>query len=202
MLWAMLLEKYYLTHLPFPHIPVAPWMDSEDFITYSMTHQLSTPARLTLLYDRALVKLFRALFLSDVSVEVKGQKEVSIGLEMAKFLDSREGAAAIIRDAWLKCNEKRLVYAHTVIDTSSIGDPIKREINRKNKPVGTLLNDYNVPVMRDQLSITQIKSDFLAEYFSIIEDILWARCYRLRSADGFNAAVLEVFSSDTWKTAS
>ena len=196
----MLIEKYYLTHLPFTYIPVCSWMDPEEFISCSGEYNVSLLARLTLLYDGSLVKFFRALFLSDITVDVAGQKDVIMGLEMAKYLDSKEGTTAIVRDAWLKKNEINLVYAHSVIDTSGISGPLKRDIGRKNKPVGVLLSDYNMPLLRDQLFISRIKSDYLAEHFSTIEDTFWVRCYRLRVSDGFNAAILEVFSPDTWKS--
>src|SRR3990172_8296198 len=196
----MLIEKYYLTHLPFTYIPVCKWMDPEEFISCSGEYDVSTLSRLTLLYDGSLVKFFRALFLSDIEVDVSGQKDESIGFEMAKFLDSKEGTTAIIRDAWLNIKEKKFVYAHSVIDTSSLSEPIKRDISRKNKPVGVLLSDYNMPLLRDQLFISRIKSDYLAEHFSTIEETFWVRCYRLRVSDGFNAAILEVFSPETWKS--
>ena len=196
----MLIEKYYLTHLPFTYLPVCSWMDPEEFISCSGEYNVPALSRLTLLYDGALVKFFRALFLSDITVDVAGQKDVIMGLEMAKYLDSKEGTTAIVRDAWLKKNEMNLVYAHSVIDTSGISGPLKRDIGRKNKPVGVLLSDYNMPLLRDQLFISRIKSDYLAEHFSTIEDTFWVRCYRLRVSDGFNAAILEVFSPDTWKS--
>ncbi len=195
----MLTEKYYLTHLPFNYIPVSSWMDTDEFIACSGEYDLPVLSRLTLLYDGSLVKFFRALFLSDITVDVTGQKDVTMGLEMAKFLDSKEGTVAIVRDAWLKRQEMKIVYAHSVIDTSRISEPIRREISRKNKPVGILLSDYNVPLLRDQLFVCRIKSDYLAEHFSTLEDTFWARCYRLRVSDEFNAAILEVFSPDTWK---
>ncbi|MCC6543003.1 MAG: chorismate lyase [Nitrospirae bacterium] len=195
----MLIEKYYLTHLPFSYIPVCSWMDPEEFISSSSKFDVSRLLRLTLLYDGSLVKFFRALFLSDISVDVTGQNGAGMGLEMAKFLDVKEGTTSIVRDAWLKKDEQNLVYAHSVIDISSISDSLKRDINRKNKPLGVLLSDYNMPILRDQLFISRIKSDYLAGHFSTIEDTLWARCYRLRVSDGFNAAIMEVFSPDTWK---
>ncbi len=196
----MLIEKYYLTHLPFTYIPVCNWMDTEEFIPYSTELNVPVLSRLTLLYDGSLVKFFRVLLLSDIEVDVSGQKEVSMGFEMAKFLDSKEGTTAIIRDAWLNIKGKKFVYAHSVIDTSCISEPVKRDISRKNKPVGVLLSDYNMPLLREQLFISRIKSDYLAEHFSTIEDTFWVRCYRLRGSDGFNAAILEVFSPDTWKS--
>ncbi len=196
----MLLEKYYLTHLPFTYIPAGSWMDPDEFIVRSEENDIPVLTRLTLLYDGSLVKFFRALFLSDITVDVTGQKEVNMGFEMAKFLDSKEGTAAIIRDAWLHTKGKKFVYAHSVIDTTDISEPLRREISRKNKPVGILLSDYNMPLLRDQLFIARIKSDYLAEHFSTIEDTFWVRCYRLRVPDGFNAAIFEIFSPDTWKS--
>lgn len=196
----MLIEKYYLTQLPFTYIPVCTWMDPEEFISCSGEYDVSILSRLTLLYDGSLVKFFRTLFLSDITVDVTGQKDASVGFEMAKYLDVKEGTTSIVRDAWLKKNGMNLVYAHSVIDISSISEPLKRDINRKSKPVGVLLSDYNMPLLRDQLFISRIKSDYLAEHLSTIEDTFWVRCYRLRVPDGFNAAILEVFSPETWKS--
>ncbi|MCC7202724.1 MAG: DUF98 domain-containing protein [Nitrospirae bacterium] len=196
----MLIEKYYLTHLPFTYIPVCSWMDPDEFISCSAEYNLPTLSRLTLLNDGSLVRFFRSLFMTDITVDVTGQKGAGMGLEMAKFLDAREGAAAIVRDAWLNRNGRKFMYAHSVIDSSRIAEPLMREVSRMNKPVGILLSDYNMPLLRDQLFISRIKSDYLAEHFSTLEDTFWARCYRLRGSDEFNAAILEVFSPDTWKS--
>ena len=105
----MLIEKYYLTHLPFTYIPVCKWMDPEEFISCSGEYDVSTLSRLTLLYDGSLVKFFRTLFLSDIAVDVTGQKDADMGLEMAKYLDAKEGTTSIVRDAWLKKNGMNLV---------------------------------------------------------------------------------------------
>lgn len=192
----MLLEKYYLTQLPFTPIPLTPWMDMEGFILYCLAHPIQPLARITLLSDGSLVKSLRALYLSDISVDVKGQKSVEMGLEMAKFLDSAEGIKAIVRDAWLCCGGRKLVYAHSFIDSSQTGEMIQREIHKGSKPVGMLLGDYNLPLIRDQLSVVRLKSDSLAAEFASLENIFWARCYRLKGSDGFNAAIFEIFSPD------
>jgi chorismate-pyruvate lyase len=196
MLRGMILERYYSEELPFKCTLLFSWMESERFISFCHKHKEEIPflTRLTLLSDGSLVRFLRALYLSDISVDVTAQREVPMGLEMAKFLDSRAGVSSIIRDAWLCCNGQRLVYAHSFIDASEMGEVIQKEINRKAMPVGMLLSDYNLPLIRDQLFITQFKSDPLAREFSVTENIFWARYYRLRGGDGFNAAILEVFS--------
>lgn len=170
-------------------------MDAEGFISHCQTQEVPPMARLTLLSDGSLVKLLRAVHLSEITVDVKDQRQILMGSEMAKFLDATDGLDAIIRDAWLCCHEKRLVYAHSVIDISRVGKMIQKEINRKSTPVGMLLSDYGVPLLRDQLFVMQLRSDQLAEEFSASESIFWARCYRLRGGEGFNAAILEVFPS-------
>lgn len=192
----MLLEKYYLTQLPFTPIPLTPWMDMEGFISYCLAHPIQPLARIALLSDGSLVKSLRALYLSDVSVDVKDQKSAEMGLEMVKFLDSAEGTKAIVRDAWLCCGGRKLVYAHSFIDSSHTRAMIQREIHKRSKPVGMLLGDYNLPLLRDQLFIVRLKSDSLASEFALRENIFWARCYRLKGSDGFNAAIFEIFSPD------
>ena len=196
MLRGMILERYYSEELPFKCTLLFSWMESERFISFCHNHKEEIPllTRLTLLSDGSLVRFLKALYLSDISVDVTAQREVPMGLEMAKFLDSKGGVNSIIRDAWLCCNGQRLVYAHSFIDASEMGEVIQKEINRKAMPVGILLSDYNLPLIRDQLFITQFKSDSLAKELSTTENIFWARYYRLRGGDGFNAAILEVFS--------
>ena len=196
----MLLEKYYATQLPFEYTQVSAWMSTEGFITYCQIHKISPIVRLPLLSDGSLVKFLRALYLTDVTVNVKDQKEMIMTGEMAKFLGSEEGLKTIIRDAWLCCNERKLVYAHSFIDTSKIGVPIHNEINKKSIPVGMVLSDYNLPLLRDQLYISQIKSEQLAKELDSPENIFWIRCYHLKSSDGFNAAILEIFSPYLFET--
>ncbi len=192
----MILEKYYLTQLPFGYTPLTRWMEVEGFVSYCQTQNIPPVARLTLLSDGSLVKFLKALYLSDISVDVRAQSQVSMGVEMAKFLDAQEGLNAIIRDARLCCDEKRLVYAHSYIDSSKMGEMIQKGIHKKSMPMGILLSDYGLPLLRDQLVIAQLKSAPLAEEFAVTENIFWARCYRLRGGDGFNAAILEMFSPD------
>lgn len=190
----MLLERYYIDRLPFSYIQVTEWMDVEGFISYCEIQRVPPLVRLTLLSDGSMVKSLRALYLSDISVDVKGQREVRMGIEMAKFLDSTEGLNSIARDAWLCCKGGKLVYAHSFIDVSKIGEVMQREINKRSKPVGILLYDYSLPLLRDQLFIAQVKSEHISEEFAVSGNIFWARCYRLRGGDGFNAAILEIFS--------
>ena len=171
-------------------------MDAEGFISHCQTQEVPPMVRLALLSDGSLVKLLKAVHLSEITVDVKAQRRIIMGIEMAKFLDAAEGSDAIVRDAWLCCYEKRLVYAHSVIDVSKMGKMIQKEINKKSMPVGMLLSDYGLPLLREQLFITQLRSDHFAEEFSVSGSIFWARCYRLRGGDGFNAAILEIFPSD------
>ena len=192
----MLLESYYLSQLPFKYIPETLWMDSDGFISHCQTQEVPPLIRLTLLSDGSLVKLLKAVYLSEITVDVKAQRQMVMGIEIAKFLDAAEGSDAIGRDAWLCCNEKRLVYAHSVIDVSMMGEIIQKEINKKSIPVGMLLSDYGLPLLRDQLFLMQLRSDHFAKEFSVSGSLFWARCYRLRGGDGFNAAILEIFPAD------
>lgn len=171
-------------------------MDAEGFISHCQTQEVPPMLRLALLSDGSLVKLLKAVYLSEITVDVKAQRQIIMGIEMAKFLDVAEGSDAIGREAWLCCNEKRLVYAHSVIDISKMGEMIQKEINKKSMPVGMLLSDYGLPLLREQLFITLLRSNHLAEEFSMSRGMFWARCYRLRGGDGFNAAILEIFPSD------
>ncbi len=180
------------------YIPVIPWMELEGFMSYCQVQDIPPLVRLTLLSDGSLVKSLRALYLSDILVDVQAQSQASMSPEMAKFLDSAEGLNSMTRDAWLCCNDRRLVYAHSFIDASKMGGMIQKGIDKKMMPVGVLLSDYNLPLIRDQLSIAQLKSDPLAEEFSVTRNIFWVRCYRLRGGEGFNAAILEIFSPDTF----
>jgi len=193
----MLLEKYYLSWLSHTATPLTPWMDVDGFVSYCQVYPVQPLTRVILLSDGSLVRSLRALCLSDISVEVKDQKSTRMGIEMAKFLDSEEGARAIVRDAWLCSKDgRRQVYAHSFIDSSSIHGTIRREIQKGIKPVGMLLGDYNLPLLRDQLFVVRLKSDSLTSEFASRGNIFWARCYRLKGGDGFNGAIFEIFSPD------
>lgn len=196
----MLLERYYLTHLLFQYAPVTTWMETDAFISYCLEKDVPALVRLTLLSDGSLVKFLRSLYMIEISADVKAQSYVGMSIEMAKFLDSSEGRDSIIRDAWLCCDGKRLVYAHSFIDAFEMEEMIQKGINKKIMPLGVLLSEYNLPLIRDQLYITQLKSDDLAKEFSVNENTFWARCYRLRGVDGFNSAILEVFSPGIFAT--
>lgn len=192
----MILERYYLNQLPFKYTLTDQWLDAEEFISYCQTRHIPPLARLILLSDGSLVKHLKALHLSDISVEVKEQRQANMDIEMAKFLDATEGLNGVVRDAWLCCKGQKLVYAHSFIDASRMGEMIQRGIHKKNTPVGMLLSDYSLPLIRDQLFISQLRSNQMAREFKITENTFWVRCYRLRGGEGFNAAILEIFSQD------
>lgn len=156
--------------------------------------------RLTLLSDGSLIRILTALYLSEISVDVKEQRQVIMSAEMAKFLDAAEGGGSTTRDAWLCHNGHKIVYAHSVIDSLNTVGVIQKELDRRRKPVGILLGEYNIPIIKDQLFIVQLKSGDLAEGFAVNENSFWARCYRLRGGEGFNASIFEVFSPDLFKS--
>ncbi|MDD5435181.1 MAG: chorismate pyruvate-lyase family protein [Nitrospira sp.] len=192
----MFLENYYLSRLPFKDVSFDKWMNIEGFISSCKTQYINPLTRLTLLSDGSLVRILRALYLTEISVQVEDQRLGSMPAKMAKYLDSSEDAEATARDAWLCCNGHNIVYAHSVIDSSNIEGVIQKGIDRKSKPVGILLGEYNIPIIKDQVFIVRLKSADLAEQFDVHENVFWSRCYRLRGGEGFNAAIFEVFSPD------
>lgn len=192
----MFLENYYLSRLPFKSISFNKWMNIETFISSCKDRYVNPLTRLTLLSDGSLVRILRALYLSEITVQVEDQRLGNMPAKMAKYLDSTEDAEATARDAWLCCNGHNIVYAHSVIDSSNIEGAIQKGIDRKNKPMGILLGEYNMPIIKDQVFIVQMKSDDLAEQFAVHENLFWSRCYRLRGGEGFNAAIFEVFSPE------
>lgn len=186
--------------LPLKHISFDRWMDIEGFMSLCSGQNVDPVTRLTLLSDGSLTRILTALYLSEISVDVTEQKQVSMPAEMAKFLDAAEGGRATTRDAWLCHNGHSIVYAHSVIDSLNTGGVIQKELDRRRKPVGILLGEYSIPIIKDQLFIVQLKSRDLAEGFAVNENSFWARCYRLRGGEGFNASIFEVFSPDLFKS--
>ena len=171
-------------------------MNIEEFISSCKNKYVNPLTRLTLISDGSLVRILRALYLSEIGVQVEDQRLGSMPAKMAKYLDTSEDAEATARDAWLCCNGHNIVYAHSVIDSSNIEGAIQKGIDRKSKPVGILLGEYNIPIIKDQVFIVRLKSDDLAEQFAVHENLFWSRCYRLRGGEGFNSAIFEVFSPD------
>lgn len=171
------------------------WMDGREFLSTCSQDNLDAPTRMLLFSDGSLTVLLNASLLSSVRLQRLRQEEVSLGQDMADYIEAEAGQRVIDRDVWLMNGDKRLVYANSILPTSLMRDDIYNEIARGETPIGTLLSEQSILTRRDRLQIGRIRSQEICRELGLPDDtVLWARRYRLHTEGGFKGAILEVFS--------
>lgn len=198
----MPLDRYLATSLPYEFILESGWWNIEGFRGWCRTHPVSPQIRMVLSSDGSLVKNLSAYFLSPVQMEVPRQTEIAMDGELSKFLELPEGSPAIARDVWMAWEAGRggpkKVFAHSVIDSSSLSPEFLQALSRRTKPIGALLEEFRIPVLRDHLHIGRLESPKLSRETRTAETVFWARCFRLQAAGEFRAAILEVLLPETF----
>lgn len=187
-------NKYLFSHLFYPVDFVTDWMNMKEFIQFCQANKVPPLARLILSSDGSLVRFLQALFLREINIQVVDQKEIPMDTHMGEFLEVQEGLKTVERQAWLCVEKTKLVFAHSFINATGSDGKILEDIWKRESPMGSLLRDNDIPVIRDRLGIARIKNDSLAREFKTVDDILWSRFYRFIGGDGFRAAIFEIFS--------
>jgi chorismate-pyruvate lyase len=176
----------------------AQWFNAEDFLKYCSNNKIPQLERLLLVSDGLLTRLLKALFLSEVSFQVSNQEIVPIDKEMADYLETTPNQNAISREVWMgNKKQNKLVYAYSSILTEQINPDLYKEIVYKNNPLGSLISEHKLPVLRNKFFIGQIKSEQIASNFGIdTNQQFWARIYRITAKKELTIAIFEVFSPE------
>lgn len=175
--------------------------DLEMFLKYCETSNIEEIERLLLVSDGSMTRMLNSLFLSEVIFQVKNQEIEPLDAEMAEYLDTSPNQPAINRVVWLGCkNHNKLIYAFSVILTSSINKNLYKDVVFKKSPLGILMSKYKIPVLRSKLFIGLIKSEQIASELGLDKNhTFWARIYQLSAKDDLTAAIFEVFSPEIIK---
>jgi chorismate-pyruvate lyase len=196
----MRIFDYYATALPFAFSVESGWWEIAQFHARCQSHPMEPPVepivRMVLSSNGSLVKHVSAYHLSPVTLHVTRQEEAFLDGDMGKFLDLPEGRTTLVRDVWMSWNGPNTegvgVFAHSVIDGVSLSPSLAQGVAGGKVPVGILLEEFQVPVLRDRMYVGYLRSPELAVMLNSAETRFWARCFRLRGGEGFCGAILEV----------
>jgi chorismate-pyruvate lyase len=141
---------------------------------------LSSEERLILLGDGSLTLLLEALLRERVSVEVKRNSTSLLGPEAALYLDEVEGGESVEREVWLNVNGERLVFAHSIVPVSSIEPWLLESLSEGTEPLGRVLKNREIPVLKEALEIAVISAPEVSADLQIDPDTrFYARRYKL-----------------------
>lgn len=171
------------------------WVDGSEFMSTHQSDFLDGPTRMLLMSDGSLTVLLNASLLSLVRLQRLRQEEITLGPDMAAYIQTEEGQRAIDRDVWLMNGDKRLVYANSILPISLMRGEIYNELSKGDTPIGILINEQNILTRRDGLQICRVKSPDICRELGLPGDtVLLSRRYRLHTEGGFKGAIIEVFS--------
>lgn len=188
--------------MPFNYAILKDWFSAEEEkdrpeLTGLLPHQ-----KLLLLSDGSMTLDLELLWRSMVEVELKFQGLTKLGSEAA-YLEEGTGKDALEREVWLTVEDKRLVYAHSVIPLDRIEDAILNDIlANSTEPLGRVLTTRKVFFAKKKLEVGVVACESAAADLGIdARTPLIARRYILYNNSSptewvIKAGVTEIFSPE------
>jgi len=158
--------------------------------------------KLLLLSDGSMTLDLELLFGSPVEVEVERTASASLSAADAEYLVEEAGMEVTEREVWLTVEEKRLVWAHTLIPVRRVRDDIKKSLDaNRGEPIGRVLNSMKVFFSKDRLDIGVVACAHASAALGLAPDTpLVARRYILSNRQDsdwlIKAAITEIFSPE------
>ncbi len=189
--------------MPFNYAILKDWFNAEEEkdrpeLTGLLPHQ-----KLLLLSDGSMTLDLELLWRSMVEVEVKFQGITRLGDEAALYLEEKKGKDALEREVWLTVDDKKLVYAHSVIPLDRIEDSILNDIlANSSEPLGRVLTTRKVFFAKKKLEDGVVSCESAATDLGIdAKTPLIARRYILYNNSTptkwvIKAGVTEIFSPE------
>jgi chorismate-pyruvate lyase len=173
----------------------------ESFLRHCRKSHIDPLLRTILTSDGTITRTLQALHLNPFELEIKKQSEVQLDSEIAKFLEMNESEQAISRKIWLHESKRRMIYASTILAFSQSHSLLLEQIQETAKPLGLLLEEHQLPSIKDKLTIGRLVHPEIAAGLGLTPTTeLWARHYRLMVHEFLRASVLEVFSPVAFET--
>ncbi|MBI5809665.1 MAG: chorismate lyase [Deltaproteobacteria bacterium] len=163
---------------------------------------LEPQQRLILLSDGSLTLELVLLFGAKGAVEVRRNALSTLDKETSSYLEEVPGKEAIERVVWLTLENKRLVFAKTLIPLDRIDRALKKTLEKKSsEPLGRVLNSQKIAFIKERLELAPVMSAAAASDLGMDKDsLLLARRYVLFNREEgagrwiIKAAVTEIFN--------
>lgn len=159
--------------------------------------------KLILLSDGSLTLDLELLYNSMVSVEVKFKGATPLSKEAASYIEEDPGENALEREVWLTVDNRRLVYAHSLIPASCVEPGLLKSLEKYgDEPLGRVLTTNRIFFTKEKLEIGFVKCACASSDLGIPQETpLTARRYMLinRKSPGrfiIKALITEVFSPE------
>lgn len=115
---------------------------------------LKPEERLLLLSSGSMTLDLELLSGKAVEVELKYSGKASLGSEAAAYLNEDAGKEAVERVAWLTVEQKRLVFAYTLIPLDRIQKSLLKALeSRAREPIGTVLRSKKIPFQKENIEV-------------------------------------------------
>ena len=180
------------------------WFIGDDFLKEKASTGLDPLLRLLLTSDGTLSTALHAICLSPIRVQIIRQETIQMDSDTAEFLSVEPGTKALIRDVWLWARDQKLVHASSVILTEGLSRSIVQALLENQKPLGPLLNDSGLPIIRDRLQIGRITDPAVIETLGLgkrsATGQVWKRRYRISLGGKLTAFIRETFSPHLHKS--
>ncbi len=177
--------------LPTPSIP---WIGVDDFLRTDDAAGMSPALRMLLASDGTITTLLRALCLSPIQVEVLRQEEIKLAAAAAEFLSVEPESSALAREVWLTADDQRLVCASSLILMEGLDRMLLQALRNRQKPLGRLLHESGLPVLRDRLQIASVADPSRIKALGLTgPGPVWMRRYRMSLKSKSIALIQEQF---------
>jgi len=192
----------------FSYTLVRDWAPARSGAELAGLAGLEPHQKLLLLSDGSMTLDLELLFGSPVEVEVERTGSASLSAADAEYLEEETGMEVTQREVWLTVEDKRLVWAHTLIPVQRVRDDIKKSLDaNRGEPIGRVLNSMKVFFSKDRLDVGVVICAHASAALGLAPDTpLVARRYILSNKQEsewlIKAAITEIFSPEIISTRS
>jgi chorismate-pyruvate lyase len=174
--------------------PSVPWIGVDDFLGSNTAAGMDPALRMLLTSDGTITTLLRAFCLCPIQVEVLRQEEIKLAAAAAEFLSVESESSALAREVWLTADGQRLVCASSVIRMEGLDRTLLQALRNREKPLGRLLYESGLPVLRDRLQIASFVDPSRIKALGLTgPGPVWMRRYRMSLKSKSIALISEQF---------
>jgi chorismate-pyruvate lyase len=174
--------------------PSVPWIGLDDFLKSDDAAGMDPALRMVLTSDGTITTLLRALCLCPIQMEVLRQEEIKLSAAEAEFLSVKPDSSALAREVWLTAKGQRLVCASSVIRMEGLDRTLLQALRNREKPLGRLLYESGLPVLRDRLQIASFADPARIKSLGLTgSGPVWMRRYRMSLKSKSIALISEQF---------
>lgn len=110
----------------------------------------------------------------DFSVQLLSQKRERLNADEVATMSMKNGQSALVRQVFLCCKNQPLVYARTVIPSTTIQGAQRRYANMGNRPLGAMLFSDRT-MQREKVQVAMLPAEHYVMKYTDSEEPVWGR---------------------------